>query len=80
MSQEACEGCQNRTTNPGNDENDIDNYIPHAQYLLDQLERIEMNLPPYLDGFDSLFLPHIKREKQRINNEKIKKENLKIKN
>jgi len=79
MSPGACDGCQNRSTNPGDGENDIDDYIPYAQYLLDQLERLEMNLTPYLDGFDSYFLPALKREKNRIYNEYIKKLNKKDK-
>jgi hypothetical protein len=33
-----------------------------------------MNLTPYLDGFDSYFLPLIKREKTRIYNKAIEKQ------
>jgi hypothetical protein len=72
MSPGACEGCQNRSTKCNNEE--IDDCIPYAEYLLYQLEKIEMNLPPHLEGFDSYLLPHIRREKNRIYNETIKKE------
>jgi hypothetical protein len=76
MSANACQGCKLR--NEKITGNDFMGYLPYAEFLMLQLERLELGLEAFLVGFDSYFIPAIKREITRIQNkmieEKYKKE------
>ena len=67
MSANACQGCKLRNEKFSGSLA----YLPYAEFLLTQLERLELGLEAFLEGFDSHFIPAIKREIARIQNEMI---------
>jgi len=71
MSESSCQGCEYEKEYISY--TSIVPYIQYAGHLLEKYELIEMGLSPSLTGFDSRFLPIIKREIILLRNERQKK-------